>query len=312
MDGAGVHIQINRNGSVSIAFGLVEMGQGAITVVTQMAAEALGVSASQVTVLPVRTDQVPDSGPAVASRNVIMTGNALRDGARKILPVLKKAAGEMLDCDPGEIIIKNSQVINSINQQKINFSDLADYLYLNNRSLESRGWWHVPELEYDPEKGLGEAYFTYSFATHIAQVAVDKLTGQVHVENYWAAHDVGKAINPAGIEGQVEGAVSQGVGWATIEDFKYEKGRVITANLSTYLLPTTLDMPKVNTIIIENPDQDGPWGAVGIGEPSIIPAGAAVANAVSNALGIQMNELPLTPERVLSALMDKKIVPDQN
>lgn len=305
MDGAGVHLRINKNGSVSLAFGLVEMGQGAITVITQMAADALGVSAAGITVLPVRTDQVPDSGPAVASRNVIMTGNAIRDAARNILPILKTAAAEMLECEPAEVNINNNQVVNSVNQQALNFSDLANYLYLNKRPVEAKGWWHVRKLDHNSETGLGEAYFSYSFATHVAQVMVDKLTGQVTVENYWAAHDVGKAINPAGIEGQVEGAVSQGIGWAVLEDFKYKEGRVTTPNLSTYLLPTTLDMPKINTIIIENPDPEGPWGALGIGEPSIIPIGAAVANAVSNALGIQMNELPLTPEVVLTALMNK-------
>ncbi|MFH0883557.1 MAG: molybdopterin cofactor-binding domain-containing protein, partial [bacterium] len=164
------------------------------------------------------------------------------------------------------------------------------------------GWWHVPRLTFDPKHGYGEAYFTYSYSTHIAEVAVDRLTGLVTVEKIWAAHDVGRAINPSGIEGQVEGGTAQGIGWALIEHFQMDGGRVVTSNLSTYLLPSCLDVAEVETIIVEEPDPNGPWGAKGIGEPAIIPTGAAIANAVSHALGVQIHELPITPERVLNAL----------
>ena len=172
--------------------------------------------------------------------------------------------------------------------------------------MEFTGWWHTPKLEYDTETGIGEAYFSYSFATHIAQVRVDTLTGQVFVDKIFAAHDVGKAINPAGIEGQVEGGSTQGIGWAIMEDFKIDRGVVTTPNLSTYLLPTALDSAEVSTIIVEKSELEGPWGAKGIGEPSIIPTAGAIANAVSSALGIQMNEIPLTPERVLKSLSETK------
>jgi CO/xanthine dehydrogenase Mo-binding subunit len=305
LDGAAVKIQIHRDGSITVAYGLTEMGQGALTVVVQMTAEALGVNPGRVTVLPTDSQQVPDSGPSVASRNVVMTGNAIREAAAKLLPVLRAAAAELLACKPEQVEFRDDHARDRTTGNAVPFTDLAEHLYLTNRPMDTLGWWHVPSLEYDPERGQGEAYFTYSYAAHVAQVRVDTVTGQVQVEKIWAAHDVGRAVNPAGIEGQVEGGTAQGTGWALTEDFQLQDGRVLTANLSTYLLPTTLDVGEVETIIVEDPEPQGPWGAKGIGEPAIIPVGAAIANAVSQAIGVQVREIPLTPERVL-ALLDRQ------
>ena len=304
MDGAGANIQINRDGTISVAYGLIDMGQGAITVVTQMTADALGIDPKRIIVLPTDTRNVPDSGPSVASRNVVMTGNAIRDAATKILPILKSTAAEMLSCRQDYIKIENDFAGNSESGEQVSFSDLIDYLYryTPNTEVSQQGWWHTPKLDYDAEIGQGEAYFTYSYATHIAKVRVDKLTGLVKVEKVWAAHDVGKAINPAGIAAQVEGGVAQGIGLALTENFKYNNGIAQTNNLSTYLLPTALDISAVETIIVEDPEPLGPWGAKGIGEPAIIPTAAAIANAVSNAIGIPINKIPITPETILDLL----------
>jgi len=304
MDGSGVKIKVHRDGSISVAFGLVEMGQGALTVVNQMTAEALGVEPSRITVLPTDTDQVPDSGPAVASRNVVMTGNAIRDAARKLLPVLKEAAAELMSCDLLEVKIETGVVHNTRNAESLAFEELTNYMYLSNRSMDVLGWWHVPQLEYDAAKGIGEAYFTYSYATHIAKVAVDTLTGLVKVQKIWASHDVGRAINPAGLEAQVEGGTAQGIGWALTENFKLELGKVLTDNLTTYLLPTALDVGEIESIFIEDPEPEGPWGAKGIGEPAIIPTAGAIANAVTNAIGKPVNSIPIVPEHILELLED--------
>ncbi len=324
MDGAGANIQINRDGTVSVSYGLIDMGQGAITVVTQMTADALGIDPKRITVLPTDTRNVPDSGPSVASRNVVMTGNAIRDAADKLLPVLNSSAAEILNCSPKSIIIENDFAVNLENGEKVSFAELINFMYKHtssptssepplprgdfansqshNSPISQQGWWHTPKLDYNAEIGQGEAYFTYSYATHIAKVRVDKFTGLVKVEKVWAAHDVGKAINPDGIAAQVEGGVAQGIGWALIENFKYHNGKVLTDNLSTYLLPTALDISEVETIIVEYPEPLGPWGAKGIGEPAIIPTAAAIANAVSNAIGKQINEIPIKPEKVLELI----------
>ena len=302
MDGAGANIQLNRDGTVSVAYGLIDMGQGAITVVTQMTAEALGIDPRRINVLPTDTRNVPDSGPSVASRNVVMTGNAIRNASEKLLPVLIKAASNLMDCDNNSIIIENDIVKNRDNNESIGFDDLVQFLYKNDILSIADGWWHAPKLDYNADIGQGEAYFTYSYATHIAKVRVDKFTGLVKVEKIWAAHDVGKAINPAGIEAQVEGGVAQGIGYALTEIFKINNGKVLTDNLSTYLLPTALDINEVETIIVEDPEPLGPWGAKGIGEPAIIPTAAAIANAVSDAIGKQVNEIPISPEKILSLI----------
>ncbi len=328
MDGTGANIQINRNGTVSVAYGLIDMGQGAITVVTQMTAEALGINPNRIIVRPTDTRNTPDSGPAVASRNVVMSGNAIRDAASKLLPILKKTASDILNCRLNNVNIENDFAGNVDNGEKVGFGELVNYLYkhpptrqvgspplkgdknstnslvsqFTNIPISQSGWWHTPKLDYDAESGQGAAYFTYSYATHIAKVRVDKLTGLVKVEKVWAAHDVGKAINPAGIEAQVEGGVVQGIGWALTENFKYSDGKVVTENLSTYLLPTALDISAVETIIVEAPEPLGPWGAKGIGEPAIIPTAAAIANAVSNAIGKPINEIPIEPEKILELI----------
>ncbi len=305
MDGSGVNIKLFPDGNVHVAYGLVEMGQGSETAVRQMTAEAMGISMDRITVLPTNSAQVPDSGPAVASRNVVMTGNAIRNATKKILPVLKNSAAEWMSCSVDDISISNDIINDRSSGTEIQFHELCDYMGKTQTDMEFTGWWHTPELDYDATTGIGEAYFSYSFATQIAKVKVDTLTGLVDVENIYAAYDVGKAINPSGIEGQVEGGSAQGIGWATTEDFKIKDGKVQTPNLTTYLLPTALDSADVETTIVEKPEPEGPWGAKGIGEPSIIPTAGAVANAVSNAIGIQMNEIPLTPERVLNALNGK-------
>jgi len=302
MDGSGVKIKIHRDASISVAFGLVEMGQGALTVVTQMTAEALGVEPSRIMVMPTDTDQVPDSGPAVASRNVIMTGNAIRDAARKLLPILKEAAAELMQCDLNEIKLEKGLVYSTRNNESISFEELTNYLYLSNRPMDALGWWHVPALKYDAVTGTGEAYFTYSYATHVAKVKVDTLTGLVKVEKIWASHDVGRAINPAGLEAQIEGGTAQGIGWALTEHFKTDLGKVLSDNLTTYLLPTALDVGDIESIFIEDPEPEGPWGAKGVGEPAIIPTAGAIANAVSNAIGRPINSIPILPEDVLEMM----------
>lgn len=302
MDGSGVKVKLHRDGSISVAFGLIEMGQGALTVVQQMTAEALGVEPSRISILPTDTDQVPDSGPSVASRNVVMTGNAIRDASRKILPIIKEAAAELMQCDLNEIRLENGIVRNVRNSETLPFEDLTNYLFLSNRPMDVLGWWHVPELEYDTARGVGEAYFTYSYATQIAKVKVDTLTGFVKVENIWASHDVGRAINPAGLEAQIEGGTAQGIGWALTEDFKIQMGRVISDNLTTYLLPTAMDVGDVESILVEDPEPEGPWGAKGIGEPAIIPTAAAIANAVSNAVGKPVTYIPIRPDEILEMI----------
>ena len=305
MDGSGAKLHIHDNGRIDVAFGLVEMGQGALTAVAQMTAGALGVDVSRIRVLPTRSDRLPDSGPSVASRHIVMTGRAIQDAVSKLLPAILNSAASMINCPPDDLTLKDDTILNQGSGNSVSLDEVIDYMYTHHSVVESEGWWHIPPLKFDPKTGQGEAYFTYSYATHIAKVRVDRVTGLVHVDKIWAAHDIGRAINPAGIEGQVEGGIAQGVGWALTENFRYKEGWVTTPGLTTYLLPTAGDMPEIDTIIIENPEPEGPWGAKGVGEPSIIPTAAAIANAISHAVGKPVNHLPVTPEMILDILKEK-------
>ncbi|MBN2171252.1 MAG: xanthine dehydrogenase family protein [Candidatus Krumholzibacteriota bacterium] len=298
LDGAGAYLQVHRDGSVSCAVGLIEMGQGAETVITQFVAEALGVPPERVHLLPVDTALVPDCGPTVASRNVIMSGNAILDAGRRLRGRLAALAAERLGGEAADIRFAAGRVAGP--RGEMAFDELADEAWRRNLNLAAEGWWHVPPLDFDVATGRGEAYFAYSFATQAARVAVDRLTGQVRLLKVWAAHDVGRAVNPAGIEAQVEGGVAQGLGLAVTERLVRADGRTLTDNLSTYTIPTSVEAPDVETLVVEAPHPLGPGGAKSLGEPALIPTAAAIANAVSRAVGAPVDALPMDPERVLA------------
>jgi len=301
LDGAGAHLQLHADGSASVAVGLTEIGQGAETVITQFVAEGLGLDPTRVTLVPVDTALVPDCGPTVASRNVVMSGNAIADAARQLRDRLTPLAAELLDCAPGEIRFEGGAA-RGPGESVLGMAELAAAAWRRNLNMATAGWWHVPDLEFDETRGHGQAYFAYSFAAQAARVAVDRLSGQVRVLGVWAAHDLGKAVNPAGAEGQVEGGVAQGIGFALGERFVEAKGEVVSGNLSSYPLPIAPEVPPIRTILVEDPHPDGPHGAKSLGEPVIIPTAAALAGALRQATGAPVERLPVKPESLLPFL----------
>jgi CO/xanthine dehydrogenase Mo-binding subunit len=144
------------------------------------------------------------------------------------------------------------------------------------------------------------------FGAQVAEVEVDTITGEVQVLGIWAAHDVGRAVNPQGVEGQIEGGIVQALGQGLMEDYKLDNGRTSTSGFAKYILPTALDVPRVNSIIIEDPDPIGPLGVKGIGEPAMVPTIPAIMNAIYDAVGVRITTLPATPEKVLMAIRDKE------
>jgi CO/xanthine dehydrogenase Mo-binding subunit len=158
----------------------------------------------------------------------------------------------------------------------------------------------------DPVDGSGKPWQAYVFGCQVAEVEVDTVTGEVQVLGIWAAHDVGRAINPRGIEGQIEGGVVQGLGQALMEHYKLDRGHSTTDSLAKYILPTSLDVPRVNSYIVEDPDPLSPLGAKGIGEPALVPTVPAIMNAIYDAVGVRICSLPATPEKILAALREKK------
>ena len=154
----------------------------------------------------------------------------------------------------------------------------------------------------DPETGQGQAHPDYTYGAHAIEVSVDTDTGEVKVLRSVAAHDVGQCINPAAVEGQLEGGAQNGQGYALSEEMLYEEGRLVTPSFSEYLMPTSMDVPKVECIVLESRSGVGPFGAKGIGEPAMTPVAPAIANAVADAIGVRVHEMPITPERVIKAL----------
>ena len=241
-----------------------EVGQGTHTVMMQMAAEAVGVPYEKVKIITSDSATMENSGSVSASRMTFMSGNAIK-GAAEV--ALKKWQAEERPA-------------------------IGEYKYLAPRTTQ-----------FDHETGYSTPNFAYAFVAQAAEVEVDIETGHVHVVRFISADDVGQAINPALVEGQVEGAVVQAQGYAVLEDFKTKDGRVLTDQLSTYLIPTIWDIPeKVETVLVEVPDPNGPWGARGLGELPFLPVAPAIGAAIHDATGVWVNEFPFTPERVLRAL----------
>ena len=303
LDGSGAHINVYRDGSVRIGVGGTEMGQGLLTVLTQIAADSLGVPVDMIHVERADTSVVPDSGPSVASRTTLMTGNAVIDAAAKLRTVMGEVAADLLGTDASEIEFAGGTVGSA--EKSVTFAELAEQCWARNVSTAADGWYAAPESTFD-ENGQGDAYVVYSYATHVAEVEVDTETGQVSIVRVTAAHDVGRVLNPVTLEGQIEGGVLQGIGMALYEQMKTEGGAVVSPDFSTYIIPTAMDTPEIRTAFVEHPYSKGPFGAKGIGETPAMPGAVAVVNAVSSALGVRFNELPLTPERVRRALSERK------
>jgi CO/xanthine dehydrogenase Mo-binding subunit len=298
----GATIQINHDGSVVFAVGTTEIGQGMKMVLAQIVAEALGAPLAAVEMLPTDTTRVPDSGPTVASRATTMSGNALLDAAAQLRARMCAVAADVLTVPPPQIALHNGRVYADGAPAALTFAELVHACAVRRVSLSAQGWHHPRKLSFDWQTGQGDAYVVFAFATNIAEVLVDERTGATTVLRVTAAHDVGKAINPSGVEGQIEGGTLQGIGYALTEEIVQARGVIVNPHFSTYIIPTACDMPEIVPLIIEHPYPDGPFGAKGFGEQPLMGVAPAIANAVCAATGVPLHELPLTPERVWAAL----------
>jgi nicotinate dehydrogenase large molybdopterin subunit len=304
-DGCGANVFVHEDGSVLLFTGITEMGQGAYTVLPQICAEELGIEAEDVRYVQPDTDQVPESGPTVGSRSTTLMGNAIIMAAQQVKDSLLNTASELLLVPVSRLIMKNRRIYDQDHPDKgLAFREVAAKSMAQGRRLIGQGWWTPPPATLDPETGQGNPYFVYTYSTHMAEVEVDVETGEVEVTDYVAAFDVGKAINPKAVEGQIEGGVAMGLGYALMEEVAVEKGLIQNLSLRNYLIPTILDVPDIKPIILEEANQYGPFGAKGIGEMPNIPATPAILNAIANACGGRVRSLPADPERVFLAIQE--------
>ena len=290
-----IRVGLKADGRVALHQGAVDIGQGSNTIVTQICADALGAPIDRFDLVSGDTSITPDCGKTSASRQTFVTGKAAYLAGAE----LRRAILRLSDaCDCAVIEFENGAVtIKEDGKQRV-FS-LCDL------PLDKNGYVLAGEATFDPptsvldENGQGKPYAVYGFGAHLAEIAVDAELGTVRVLKITAAHDVGRAINPTLIEGQIEGGAAQGLGMALMEEFFPGKGE----NLHDYLIPSAGDIPPVESILIEDPSPIGPFGAKGIGEQAVIPTAPAILNAIHDAIGVRVRRLPATPDRIRAAIV---------
>ena len=293
-------ISVNEDGSIVVSSVYTDCGAGAKTALCQIAAEALGASYDSIQYLEPDTSRVVDCGPLVGSRSVLCGGNAVMDAARKLKAKILQVASDLMEANPESLTVKENHIFVYGSPAKyIEIRDVAKECGKRGVILKEDGLFQAPSLECDPKTGQGSPYFAYSPGGHVAEVEVDSLSGAVRIVNYVAVHNAGKVINLTGITGQIEGAVAMGVGCALLEKFYPKEETTPCKNFGEYEIPTSLDIPPIDISLVENPFSAGPYGAIGIAEPAIVPVAPAVINAVSRATGKRLRHFPVLPEDIL-------------
>jgi xanthine dehydrogenase molybdenum-binding subunit len=297
-------VGIEMDGTVVIRCGVPDIGAGQSNSLCQIVAEILGVPLTQVTIYATDSALTPLAGTSTATRQLYMSGNAVSLAATTIKTRLLSRAAEKLGVRNDDLEIANSRVFVAGNETRfIDLVDLVAVCAAEGIGLSELSQFNAPFTEgIDPETGQGDIWPDFTFGAQAVEVAVDLETGQIELLKSAACHDVGRAINEAAVIGQIAGGSHQGLGYALMEDFILNDGVPSTESFADYLIPTSVDFPTTDVIVLESGTGVGPFGAKGIGEPALTPAAPAVANAVADALGIRICELPLTPKRVLEAL----------
>ncbi len=304
-----VNIKIDRDAAVTLYTGASEIGQGSDTVQVQIVAEVLGVHPKRIKIVAADTELTPIDLGSYSSRVTFMAGNACLLAAQNMRDEIFAAVAERFGCQPRELEAAD-EIIQKRSDPRIRVSfDEAVIMAIDfHGALVAQGAYAPPEEARGGKfKGAGVGPSpSYSYSAQVAEVTVDPETGRVRVDYIVAAHDCGKALNPLTVEGQVEGSVYMGFGQAVQEEMVWENGRLMNPSLLEYRIPSTLENPEIECIIVESIDPEGPFGAKEAGEGSLAATIPAIANAVYDAVGVRINTLPITPEKVLEALRKKE------
>ena len=308
-DGCGATVKVDDFGHVSLITGSTEIGQGSETVLAQIVADVLGVKVDDINVLNSDTDVKPWDVGVHASRTTFIAGNAAHLAALDARRQLFETAAEILKAPPDKLVARDGQILVAGANPPISTSlskvARARHFREGGQIVQGEGWYDPPTKLVDKDTYKGNISATYGFGSQMAEVEVDTETGKVRVLRLVCANDVGRAINPMAVEGQMEGGAQMGLGYALTEEVIVKDGRVQNPDFLDYRLFTSADMPEIESIIIETDDPQGPFGAKGVGEMGGTPTAAAIANAIYDAVGVRLTQLPMTPERVLKALEAK-------
>lgn len=308
-ESAGAIIKIEEDSSVYLFTGAADTGQGSNTALSQIAAHELGISYQRIKCVSADTEITPFDTGSFASRVTFISGNAAllaaTDAKKQILEIV--ATEHKLNVK--DLDIKAEKVIDTLTDSVIITFDKAlelCYSFNYGRQIIGRGSYNPKTTPIDFRCGAGNVSGSYGFEAQIAEVEVNQDTGEIKILDLWDAHDIGKAINPSSVESQIEGSLAMGLGYTFREDLIFKGGKISNPNFAQYKVPRSIDIPRINTILIETIDPQGPFGAKGMGEAALLPTAAAIANAIYDAAGIRLKELPFTPDKVLQALKNKK------
>jgi CO/xanthine dehydrogenase Mo-binding subunit len=301
---SGAFARVNEDATLTIWTGAVDMGQGAHTVLRQIAAEELGVDFETVQIVSGDSDITPMDLGSVASRVTHIAGNAVKIATGQVKKILLRKAAQLLEVSEEDIRFEYGETfVAGAPDQNLPLAEVALKCHKDGEIIIGEGTYNPPNLHLDKSTGQGKPYDCYVFATHAAEVEVDVETGEYRVLNLAAAHDVGRAVNPMNVEGQIEGGSLQGFGFGMMERILFKDGVVKNPDLADYLIPTALDTPGgMTSIIVETEEPTGPFGAKGVAEPALNPTTPAILNAIFDAVGARITDLPATPEAVLRAM----------
>jgi 4-hydroxybenzoyl-CoA reductase alpha subunit len=309
-ESAGSIVKVEEDCSVYLFTGAADCGQGSNTALSQIACQELGVSYSRIKCKSGDTEITPFDTGSFASRVTFISGNATILAARDAKKQMLNTVGQELKLDPEDLDIKAEEVVNKkTGQVLMSFEKAVDLSYSFNygKQIIGRGSYNPKTSPIDFRTGEGNVSGSYGFEAQIAEVEVDTDTGEVKLLKLYDAHDIGKAINPQSVEGQIEGSLVMGIGYTFMENLEFsKKGKPANGNFANYRLPRTMGLPPMESIMVETNDPEGPFGAKGMGEASLLPTSAAIANAVYDAIGVRIKELPITPDKIIKALKEKE------
>ena len=308
-------MRLNEDGTIDVSIGTTEIGQGTLTSIVQIVAEEFGVPTDRV-----RIDTFKDTSKSaytwqtVGSRSLFYDGNAVLAAIADAKDQIRKIAARVFNVEPSDIEIRNGKVFVRNNPSSaLDLKDIAMGYTLPNGNtiggpIMGRGFFNRPDLTVLNENGQGNPFPFVTFGAHAVEVEIDVLTGRVKVLRYVTVFDVGKAINPELVKGQMIGGTIMGISYALYESLKFDEGgALLNPNLIDYKVIRSNNIPSdIITIILENPDTYGPYGARGIGENAMLGVAAAIGNAIYNAVGVEVHELPMTPERVWRAIKEQR------
>lgn len=306
IDRAGAWAELDDGGTAKVVTGVTEIGEGILTVLAQIAAQELGIAPEDVTLGDNDTARSPEAAHAGATRQTYMIGNAVALACREARQRLFDELADYWNVEVDVIDAFDREVWARGTNLRMSMEDAVDLCKRRGVVPVGSGSFTAHGTGLDPVDGSGSPWQAYVYGCQVAEVEVDTVTGEVQVLGVWAVHDVGRAINPRGVEGQIEGGIVQGLGQALMEDYQLENGHTKTHGFAKYILPTALDIPEITSVIVEDLDPNSPLGAKGIGEPALVPTAPAIINAIYDAIGVRITSLPATPEKVLAGLRERQ------